>query len=309
MRVLVTGGAGFIGSHVVGILGQEGHEVVIVDDLSSGDRRNVPPATPWHQVSLQDPELEAVFADQRIDAVCNLAAKTGMRESLTDPLTDIQTNIIGFVNLLEFAVKYKVGKFVQSSTGGALYGDTDDLPAREDTPTWPISPYGVSKLAGEKYLYYYHAVHGLPVVILRYSNVFGPRNERKAHVGSITTFIRRVLDGDEIRINGDGKQTRDFIYVGDIARANALAVRRTNEDYLVCNTSGGRETSVLEIIGCIETHTGKKARVTHAPEIRGEVRRAVLSNTKAGRELGWRPLVSIDDGVRLTVEHLVENRE
>lgn len=307
MKVLVTGGAGFIGSHVVDQLIAAGHNVSVLDDLTSGDERNVPKGLKFYRLSLNDPKLDAVFKKERFDAVCHLAAKTNMRESLTDPIADLESNVAGLVRLLELAAKkYPVKKFVFASTGGALYGDTRELPVAEDAPTKPISPYGVGKLAGERYLYYYHAVHGLPVVILRNSNVYGPRNERKKYVGSVVAFIRNIMAGNEIVINGDGRQTRDFIYVEDVARANVLALARTKRDFLTCNVSGGSETSINALIRSIEKHTGKKAKVRRNSGIPGEVRRSYLENKKASRELKWKPKHTVEAGVKKTVAYLQE---
>jgi UDP-glucose 4-epimerase len=305
MKVLVTGGAGFIGSHVVDALVAARHRVVVLDNLSSGDRRNLRKGLKFYRMSLTDKRLESVFKKEKFDAVCHLAAKTNMRESLTDPFADIESNIVGLVRLLELcAKKYPLKKFVFSSTGGALYGNPDSVPVTEEAPTRPISPYGISKLAGEKYLHYYHAVHDLPVVILRYSNVYGPRNERKKHIGAVTAFIRNVLTGRPIQVNGDGRQTRDFVYVEDLARANALALKRKRNDCLVVNVSGGKETSVTEMIRTIERATGKKAIVRYAPAIRGEIARSRLSNARAWKELRWRPLFTVEKGIERTVRHL-----
>lgn len=303
MKVLVTGGAGFIGSHVVDALIADGHEVAILDDLSSGNELNLRKDVAFHRVSLTDPALDGVLKAGKFDAICHLAAKTNMRESLTDPMADIDANIRGLVALLELcAKKYPVKQFVFSCTGGALYGDPQYVPVDENHPTNPTSPYGISKLAGEKYLYYYGAVYGLPSVSLRYSNVYGPRNERKKHNGAVTVFIQKVLKGETISINGSGEQTRDFVYVEDIARANARAVAYAGGS-LVCNISGGAETSVNQMIALVEKHTGKKAQVEHGPEIKGEIMRSFMSNEKAKKELGWVPQYSVETGIKKTVEY------
>jgi UDP-glucose 4-epimerase len=305
MKVLVTGGAGFIGSHVVDALIGAGHRVVVLDNLSSGDKRNIRKGVKFYRMSLGDRKLDNVFKKEKFDAVCHCAAKTNMRESLIDPFADIEGNIVGLVNLLQLAAKkYPVKKFVFSSTGGALYGDPEYVPVDEKHPTRPTSPYGVSKLAGERYLYYYHKVHDLPVVVLRYSNVYGPRNERKKHVGAVTAFIKHVLRGTPIQVNGSGKQTRDFVFVEDIARANMLALKRKKKDYLTVNTSGGKETNVNEMLRLIEKAAGKKALIKHRPSIRGEIMRSCMSNAKARKELGWMPHFSVEQGVARTVRYL-----
>lgn len=307
MKVLVTGGAGFIGSHVVDCLIEEGHVPVVLDNMSSGSAMNIRKGVKYHQCALTDAKkLESVLKKERVDAICHLAAKTNMRESLTDPFADIETNIVGLVTLLELvAKKYPVKKFVFSSTGGALYGDTKSLPVTEDAPTNPISPYGVGKLAGERYLYYYHRVHDLPVTILRYSNVYGPRNDRKKHIGAVTAFIQKVMRGEEVRIFGKGEQTRDFIFVKDLARANVAALARKQNEYLVCNISGGKETSVNTMVHAIEKAVGKKAVIVRTPAVRGEVQRSALSNARARKLLRWKPQVTLEQGIAATVQYLL----
>ncbi|RJQ34494.1 NAD-dependent epimerase/dehydratase family protein [Candidatus Parcubacteria bacterium] len=306
MKVLVTGGAGFIGSHVVDKLLSDGHSVAVVDDFSSGNELNVRKGVTYHRTNLNDPKLADVLREEKPEAICHLAAKTNMRESLDDPFSDIEGNVRGLVALLELATKkYPIKKFVFSCTGGALYGDPEYVPVDENHPTRPTSPYGISKLSGEKYLYYYNAVHNLPSISLRYSNVYGPRNERKKHNGAVTVFIQRVLKGEPIKINGSGEQTRDFIFVEDVARANAAAVSADIKGADVCNISGGSETSVNSMIEIIEKHAGKKAQVEHAPEIKGEIMRSFMSNQKAKDVLGWSPSASVDDGIKKTVEYFV----
>lgn len=307
MKVLVTGGAGFIGSHVVDCLIEKGHTPVILDNMSSGNVQNIRKGVRYYQCALTDTQkLESILKKERVEAICHLAAKTNMRESLTDPFSDIESNIVGLVSLLELvAKKYPIKKFVFSSTGGALYGDTKVLPVTEDAPTNPISPYGVGKLAGERYLYYYHRVHDLPATILRYSNVYGPRNDRKKHIGAVTAFIKKIINGEEVQVFGKGDQTRDFIFVKDLARANVAALARKTNEYLVCNISGGKETSVNTMLRSIEKAVGKKARIVRTPAVRGEVQRSALSNARARKLLKWKPEVSLEKGIADTVQYLL----
>lgn len=304
MKVLVTGGAGFIGSHVVDHLIDQGHSVVVIDDMSSGRKENTRSDVTYHTLDVADPAVRPLLCKEGVEAVCHVAAKTNLRESLTDPLTDIHSNIVGLVNVLEACKDLKLKKFVFSSTGGALYGDAPHFPSAEDTPTKPISPYGVGKLAGEKYLYYYHVVHDLPVVILRYSNVYGPRQERKNPAGALVSFVDKVLKDEDIRINGDGEQTRDFVHVTDVARANLLGLARAQDDYCVCNISGGSETSVNALIMAIEKATGKTAKTSGGPANRGEIRRSYLSNEKAKIDLGWYPTFTVESGIQDVISYM-----
>lgn len=304
MNVLVTGGAGFIGSHIAEALLVEGHRVVIIDDLSSGLRENIPPRAKFIHLSLTDPDLLNVLKREKLDAVCHVAAKTNLRESLVDPKKDAEVNILALVNLLEACKNMRLKRFVFSSTGGALYGAAKHFPVTEDAPTHPISPYGVSKLAGEKYLYYYHAVHGLPVTILRYSNVYGPRQEKKNPPGALVSFVDRVMRGETITINGSGNQTRDFVFVGDVARANVLSLKRLGAGFAVCNISGGEETRIKKLLSLIGKAAGVKPVVAHAPAIRGEVVRSCLSNKRARSLLKWRPQTNVERGITKVVDHL-----
>lgn len=306
MHVLVTGGAGFIGSHIADKLLSEGHRVLVIDDLSSGFKEQVPSKARFKKMSLESPQLAAFLKKQRIDAVCHVAAKTNLRDSLTNPAADAHVNILGLLNLLEACKTLRLKKFVFSSTGGALYGAATTFPVKESAPTNPTSPYGVSKLAGERYLYYYHVVHDLPVVILRYSNVFGPRQERKNPAGALVSFIRKVLAQEQIVINGDGKQTRDFVYVEDVALANVSALAHKGDGYLACNISGAHETSIQDLIKYIEKYTGMHAKVVHGKAIRGEILRSRLSHKKAHDILQWRPRVSVAEGIQRVVEYLTK---
>jgi len=308
MKILVTGGAGFIGSHVVDALCAAGHTPVVVDDFSSGSEHNVRADVTYHRVAIADPRIKEILRQEGIEAVCHIAAKTNLRDSLKDPMADLTTNIAGLVALLEACRELGIKKFVFSSTGGALYGNAKSLPTTEETPTNPVSPYGVSKLAGERYLYYYHKVHGMGVVILRYSNVYGPRQERKNPPGALVLFINKLLAGEPITIFGDGEQTRDFVYVGDVAQANLSALMRTEPDYCVCNISSGVETSVNQLVAAARHATGQEPRVAQGPANAGEVRRSFLSNKKALSDLGWAPKVMLVEGMAKVVEYMRGNK-
>lgn len=305
MKILVTGGAGFVGSHIIDELNKNGHKVVVVDNLSTGSKRNVCKGVKFYKTDIRSKNLEDIFRKEKFNAVCHVAAKTNMRETLNDPLKDISINVVGMVKLLELCKKYKIKKFVFSSTGGALYGNTKNLPTTENTPTRPISPYGVDKLTGERYLYYYHHVHDLSVVILRYSNIYGPRLERKKGGACATMkFIQTILKGDKLTITGDGKQTRDFVYVGDVAKANCLALTQKKKGYFIYNISSGKETSINMLVSLLQNKLKTDVRPYHAKKIRGEVLRSFLSNKKAIKELGWKPKYDLESGIIETLKYL-----
>ncbi|PIT91004.1 UDP-glucose 4-epimerase [Candidatus Kaiserbacteria bacterium CG10_big_fil_rev_8_21_14_0_10_49_17] len=305
MKVLITGGAGFIGSHIADLLIKKGHSVVVIDDLSSGDMRNVPPKARFHKISVASPHLQALFEKEKPDMVCHTAAKTNMRATLNDPLKDIPTNLIGTVKVMECAKKSGVAKVVFSSTGGALYGDAGTLPTTEDTPTNPISPYGVDKLASEKYLYYYHAVHGISATILRYSNVYGPRMERKrGGTGVVAVFLEAFLNNKKPKIFGDGKQTRDFVFVEDVAEANYKALIDTRKGFFYYNVSGGKEVSMNELAKQIGQITNRDGAIEHLPANKGEVRRSCLANKKIQKELDWKPRTTLKEGIQKTLSSI-----
>ncbi|HEX2182852.1 MAG TPA: NAD-dependent epimerase/dehydratase family protein [Rubrobacteraceae bacterium] len=223
MRVLVTGGAGFIGSHVADLLLARGHEVAIADDLSRGRRANVPEGAAFYEADVRSGCGE-VFRGFGPEAVCHQAAQVDVRRSVAEPDLDADVNILGTIRLLENCVRYGVGRFVFASTGGAIYGEQRVFPAPEDHPEYPLSPYGVSKLAAERYLRFYQAHHGLPCVALRYANVYGPRQDPHGEAGVVAIFASRLAAGERCTINGSGEQTRDYVYAGDVARANLLAL-------------------------------------------------------------------------------------
>jgi len=230
MKILVTGGAGFIGSHVVDAYLELGHEVVVVDNLSSGSIENLNPKAKFYEMDIRDSDIEDLFKNEKPDVVNHHAAQMDVRKSVEDPIYDADVNIIGSLNLLQNCIKYGVKKFIFASTGGAIYGEQDYFPADEEHPTRPLSPYGVAKLTVEKYLYFYKEVHGLNYVVLRYANIYGPRQNPHGEAGVVAIFTSKMLKGEQPVINGDGFQTRDYTFVGDVVRANVLALSYEKSD-------------------------------------------------------------------------------
>lgn len=301
MKVLVTGGAGFIGSHIVDAYINLGHQVTVVDNLSTGRKQNVNPRATFYESDIQSKQIEKIFAEQNFDVVNHHAAQMDVRKSVADPMYDANINIIGMLNLLQNSIKFKVNKFIFASTGGAVYGEQDYFPADEEHPTWPVSPYGITKLSGEKYLYFYKEAYGLKHVILRYANVYGPRQNPHGEAGVVAIFSKRLLKGDRAVINGDGKQTRDYVYVGDVVQANVLALDYQNDD--IFNIGTGVETNVNELFGLLRTFSGSTQEEAHAAAKPGEQMRSCLSSQKAKQKLGWRPKTDLNQGLKSTVEY------
>jgi UDP-glucose 4-epimerase len=299
MRVLVTGGAGFIGSHVAGLLLAEGHEVAVVDDLSRGRRESVPGGAAFYELDVRSGCRE-VFEEFGPEVVCHQAAQVDVRRSVAEPVLDLEINAAGTVRLLENCVRYGVGRFVFASTGGAIYGEQREFPASEDHPEYPISPYGVSKLAAERYLHFFEAQYGLSYVALRYANVYGQRQDPRGEAGVVAIFARRLAAGETCTVNGTGEQTRDYVYVGDVDRANVLAL----EDCVPSgsyNVGTGVETSVNELYETMARLSGRALPAEHGPAKPGEQLRSALDPAKAGRVLGWRPEVGLREGLEKTL--------
>lgn len=309
MKILVTGGAGFIGSHICDQLVADGHDVVVVDDLSTGQEINLDPKVKLYRMNIGDDELSEVFEKEKPDLVCHQAAVTDVRKSVTNPMDNARTNIMSKINLLENCRNYNVKKVVVASTGGALYGDTDQLPTTEDHPTMPISPYGINKLCGEMYLRFYNRTYNLPVTILRYSNVYGPRQDRKGEGGVVAVFIRKAIfpDQGEVVINGDGEQTRDFAFVKDVARANVMALLDSSDGLNIYNLGTRVETSINTLFDVIVTELGAEVKKKHGPTLAGEIQRSCLNNKKIKDALGWTPKYSLEQGVKETIEYFKEN--
>ena len=304
MKVLVTGGAGFIGSHLVDRLVMEGHEAVVVDNLATGKRRNINRAARLYKMDIQSWRLERVFRNERPNVVMHLAAQMDVRKSVEDPMFDAQVNVLGTLNVLQQAVKHGVRKVIFSSSGGAIYGEQEMYPAPEIHVTKPLSPYGLSKLCGEQYLSYYQRVSGLQAVSLRYANVYGPRQDPEGEAGVVAIFIQKMLNNEQAVINGNGRQTRDFVFVDDVVEANlAMMGQDTQGTY---NVGTGVETSINDLFRILVQHTGSTCKEIHGPAKKGEQARSVIDNTKLRHEVSWEPKADLSDGLKKTVEYFRE---
>jgi len=303
MKILVTGGAGFIGSHVVDLYIEQGNQVVVVDDLSTGTSSNLNPAATFYEMDVRDPKIAEVFERERPDVVNHHAAQMDVRRSVDDPIYDADINILGSLRLIEFSRQFGVGRFIYISSGGAVYGEPEYLPCDETHPINPICQYGASKHTVEHYLFMYRVNYGLDYSVLRYANVYGPRQNPRGEAGVVAIFIGQMLDGQKVVINGDGKQTRDFVFVADCAQANLLALTGGGGDG-VFNIGAGRGTSVNEIFADLKAITSYQSSPVHGPAKLGETRHIYLDCNKAGLELGWRPSVDLRDGLDRTVTYL-----
>lgn len=301
-RVLVTGGAGFIGSHLAFEYLRAGWDVTVIDDLSRGDRNNVPEGARLITADVRTPEARAVVVDGGFDVLNLQAAQIDVRVSVADPAHDASINLLGLLNMLEGAAAGGVRRVVFASSGGVVYGDPDVVPTPETSPKGPISPYGVSKLAGEHYLRTLGVLRGFETVAMRYANVFGPRQDPKSEAGVVSIFISRMLAGEPITIFGDGEQTRDLVFVRDVARANVLAStadipRGATIDDCAINIATSRETSVRQLADTVAKVLGVTPRIEHAPARAGELQRSALDIGKARRMLGWQPEVEFADAL------------
>jgi UDP-glucose 4-epimerase len=301
MKVLVTGGAGFIGSHVAEAYVRAGHEVAVVDDLSSGKRHQVPDGATFYEMDVQDAQLRGVFERERPVVVSHHAAQMDVRRSVVDPAFDARVNILGLINVLESARAAGTRRVLFASSGGAAYGEQEEFPATESHKLEPVSPYGVSKRASELYLSCYRAMYGLEYVAMRYANVYGPRQDPHGEAGVVAIFARKLLAGETPTINGDGEQTRDYVYVGDLVRANLALLESGFSGAL--NFGTGIETSVNQLFSMLGRACGAAAVERHGPGKPGEQRRSVISPRLAGEIIGWRPAVSLPQGLAETVVH------
>jgi UDP-glucose 4-epimerase len=304
MNILITGGAGFIGSHIVDAYLQLGHRVVILDNLSSGKKENIPPKAVFYEMDLLDPQVERLIRDENIEVINHHAAQISVTHSVTDPLEDANINIMGSIKLLESAKSCGVKKFIFASTGGAIYGVQDSFPADENHACRPESPYAISKFSVENYLTFYKKTYGLNTIILRYSNVYGPRQDPHGEAGVVAIFCQKLLKKSLPTIFGDGEQTRDFVSVLDVAQANVVALNSPLTGTF--NISTGKETTVNELLKNIAHMAGNGITPQHDAPRKGELQRSVIDSAKFQKNTAWTPKVSLKEGLGQTYEFFAQ---
>ena len=300
MKILVTGGAGFIASHVVDAFIKDGHQVFILDNLATGFEKNINQKAEFIKEDITNKDLSALFEKEKFDVVNHHAAQMDVRRSVADPAFDANTNIIGTINLLQNCIKTGVKKFMFASTGGAVYGEQNYYPADESHTTSPLSPYGISKLAVEKYLYFYYAQYKLNYTVLRYANIYGPRQNPFGEAGVIAIFTSKLLKGEQPVINGSGLQTRDYVFVGDVVKANLITLKDEKSD--IYNIGTGKETNVNEIYSLLNKFAGKGQVEKHGPAAPGEQMRSVITSEKLYKKFGWKPSTTLEEGLKKTLE-------
>jgi UDP-glucose 4-epimerase len=296
MKILVTGGAGFIASHIADKFIEEGHVVVILDDLSTGFEKNINPKAKFVKLNIGDEKVSNLFEEEKFDVVNHHAAQMDVRRSVVDPAFDANTNILGTINLLQNSVKHGVNKFMFASTGGAVYGEQEYFPADENHPTNPVSPYGISKLSVEKYLYFYFNEHKLNYTILRYANIYGPRQNPFGEAGVVAIFSTKLLKGEQPIINGTGEQTRDYVFVKDVVKANILTLADEESD--IYNVGTGIETNVNELYNILNDIVGNGQEEKHGPAAAGEQMRSVITSQKLFDKFNWKPSTKLIDGLK-----------
>jgi UDP-glucose 4-epimerase len=299
MKILLTGGAGFIGSNVADRYLELGHEVIIIDSLVTGKRENIPVGAKFYELDVCDQEIADIFKKEKPDILNHHAAQMDVRKSVADPVYDAQINVLGGLNLLQNCMEYGVKKVIFSSTGGAIYGEQDYFPADESHPLRPLSPYGITKLTTEKYLYFYQDTYGLSYSILRYANVYGPRQNPHGEAGVVAIFSEKILEGEQPVINGDGLQTRDYVFINDVVKANELVLDKGQN--MIYNIGTGIETDVNQLFQMIVKYSGKEIPEKHGAAKPGEQKRSVLNAGLIGSELGWQPRFGLEEGIEMTV--------
>lgn len=303
--VLITGGAGFIGSNLADALLEEGHKVAIIDNLSTGRKENIPNKAKFYEIDItQKGKLKGVFEKVKPEAIFHLAAQASVNRSVKDPANDVKINVIGTINLLELAQKYEVRHFIFSSTGGAIYGDDAPRPTPETAEANPLTPYGIDKLHAERFINFFSKNAPYKSNILRYANVYGPRQNPKGEAGVIAIFADKMLDNEPIEIYGDGEQTRDFIFVKDVVRANLAAL--SSEQRGTYNIGSGKEVSINEITEKLQQIIGSKSEITHGPA-KVEQKNSCLSIERARLDLDFEPITDMLSGLKQTVEFIKKN--
>lgn len=300
MKILVTGGAGFIASQIADAYISEGHKVIVLDNLSTGFEKNINPKAGFVKSDITSPSIIELFEKEKFDVVNHHAAQIDVRKSVNDPIFDANTNILGTINLLQACIKTGVKKFMFASTGGAVYGEQEYFPADEKHPTNPVSPYGITKLTIEKYLFFYKNEYGLNHTILRYANVYGPRQNPFGEAGVVAIFANKLLKDENPVINGNGNQTRDYVFVEDVVKANVITLRSESTD--IYNVGTGFETSVNDLFNKLNSIAGNKAIEKHGPAPKGEQARSVITSDKLHKKFDWRPSIRIDQGLKKTFE-------
>jgi len=304
MKILVTGGAGFIGSNVVDAYIEKGYEVVVVDDLSSGEKENLNKKAKFYRLDICDSAVEEVFKKESIDIVNHHAAQVDVRKSIADPAFDARINIEGSLNILESCRKYKIQKIIFASSGGVIYGECGSLPPNEDSPVSPLSPYGVSKYAVECYLSTYAKIYSLKYTALRYGNVYGPRQDPHGEAGVVAIFSGKMLNNEETNIFGDGEQLRDYVYVGDVVKANILCLESGDNE--IFNIGTGTSTSVNRLFSEMKELAHYSKEAMYKPPRAGELIRSSLDAGKAAKKLGWKAEVSFKQGLKKTIDFFRE---
>lgn len=299
MKILVTGGAGFIGSNIVDAYVAQGHEVTVLDDLSSGKKKQVHPKAAFHTMDVRDPNISTLFAKNGFDIVNHHAAQIDVRRSMQDPFSDASINVLGTLRLLECCRTYGVRKFIFASSGGVMYGECKTA-ANESVIARPESPYGFSKAAAETYVRFYGSAYKIPYTIFRYGNVYGPRQDVDGEAGVVAIFAGRMLAGEPVSIYGDGKQERDFVYVGDVVEANCAALTRGEND--TYNIGSGRPTSVLQLFEALAKLTQYKHNANFSPARAGELQRSLLDSDHAHKYLGWKASHSLEQALSRTLQ-------
>lgn len=300
MKILVTGGAGFIGSHIVDAYIQLGHEVHIVDNLVTGKRENINAKAKFIELDISAPEIADLLARERYEVINHHAAQMDVRKSVAEPAYDLNVNILGSVRLLQAGVEHGLKQFIFASSGGTVYGEQEYFPADESHPNRPISPYGVAKFSVEKYLYYYHVQFGLSYTAFRYANIYGPRQNPHGEAGVVAIFAERMLKGEPVTINGDGLQTRDYVHVEDVVKANVLALGKAESG--VMNIGTAVESTVVDLFDIINESLNAGYERNYGPAKPGEQRRSVLDAGLTQRTLGWTPKWGIREGLNDTVK-------